>query len=281
MEILFGRRDAVGLTDLLGLQPLEIGLQACSPGHAYGPSIREGYLLHFIFSGKGTFRRHGRTSLLGCGDGFLIKTGELIHYEADKVDPWTYGWIFLSGAHADTFFRQCGLSGVTDRFRFDPIRTDEACFRSFLSLSSWQAGRDLAMLSAMMRLFAEVFAFMQESESMPTIGDAKGPIDRLCRFIADHYAHPLTLDQMAAEAGLNPRYLCTAFRSATGMTPHAYLTSVRMTRACELLRDSRLAIGSAARSVGYEDPLHFSRMFRRMFGMSPKKWRQTIQIEPI
>ena len=277
MEILFGRHDAASLTNLLGLQPLEIGFQDCPPGHAFGPAIREGYLLHFIFSGQGTFRRNGKTSQLAHGEGFLIRAGDLVQYEADRTVPWTYGWILLSGMHTEAFFHPCGLDGNDDTFRFDPVRTGSDCFQTFLSMKHWQAGRDLSMLSAVLRLLAEIQDSQRETSGVKQVEATVHSIDRLCRFISDHHASRISLDRMAAQAGLNPRYLCTVFKNATGLTPYAYLTRVRMTRACTLLRDSDLTIGDIARSVGYDDPLHFSRMFRRMFGTNPKAWRRVEQ----
>lgn len=285
MDILFSRRDTPELMDRLGLQPLEIGLQACTPGHAFGPAIRDGCLLHFIYSGSGLFRHAGHTSRLTRGDGFLIRPCTLVQYEADRSDPWTYGWMLLSGDGVETCLQSCGLTEGNDIFHFDPERTGMRLFQECLATPHWQAGRDLVLLSAMMRLLAEVRAHGKEGDGDRTgstgtpsapapAGTGNPAVERVIRFIHDHGMHPLSLKRMASEAGLHPGYLCEVFRRETGRTPHAYLAHMRMTRACVLLRDPTMRIADIARSVGYEDPLHFSRMFRRQFGLSPEVWRR-------
>ena len=60
------------------------GYENCEPGHSYGPLLRNGYMVHYILSGKGVYQCRGRTFHLGEGEAFLICPGELIYYLADK-----------------------------------------------------------------------------------------------------------------------------------------------------------------------------------------------------
>jgi hypothetical protein len=77
---------------------------------AMGPAVREYYLFHYIFSGKGCFRTGERTYFLHEGQGFLIFPGDLNYYEADTVAPWSYGWLGVTGINAAKYIQQCGLS---------------------------------------------------------------------------------------------------------------------------------------------------------------------------
>ena len=54
-----------------------------------------------------------------------------------------------------------------------------------------------------------------------------------------------------------------------GLSPNDYLTQYRINRACSLLRNSKLTISNIANSVGYDDPLYFSRVFKKVKGVSP------------
>jgi len=67
--------------------------------------------------------------------------------------------------------------------------------------------------------------------------------------------------------------LYRAFQSEFGCSPGDYLTRYRIQRARELLRHSALPIGAVAASVGFQDPLYYSRAFRRETGESPSAWR--------
>jgi AraC-like DNA-binding protein len=84
---------------------------------------------------------------------------------------------------------------------------------------------------------------------------------------------PPTLGEMAAAAGLSPGRLSALFRERTGLPPHAWCTRLRLARACALLGIPGLGVAEVGRRLGWEDPLYFSRVFRRVMGLSPREWR--------
>lgn len=86
-------------------------------------------------------------------------------------------------------------------------------------------------------------------------------------------SRPWTPAGLARACQLSRAHFCRAFRLATGQTPMAWLQQVRLVRACELLRDERRSIGAIAEAVGFCDPFHFSRVFTRAHGLSPRQWR--------
>ena len=87
------------------------------------------------------------------------------------------------------------------------------------------------------------------------------------------YDQPLTVEQIAAEVGLERCYFSTVFRTETGTTPHRYLTKLRLEKACMLMDQENCTVAEAAASVGL-DPENFSRLFRRHFGMTPGEYRR-------
>lgn len=84
----------------------------------------------------------------------------------------------------------------------------------------------------------------------------------------------ISVEDMAALAGLEPRTFFRRFRRATGLTPIAYYQLVRMNRAREILSSTRKAIKSVAWDVGYADVAAFTRVFRRVTGLSPSDYRR-------
>lgn len=93
-------------------------------------------------------------------------------------------------------------------------------------------------------------------------------------YLAEHYAEPLSLDEMAAHFHLSRQYFSKLFRRVTGSSPHAYLTAVRLRRAQELLALPDLSIEAVATNVGFTDPYYFSRCFRRHTGLTPTQYRR-------
>lgn len=98
---------------------------------------------------------------------------------------------------------------------------------------------------------------------------------RVKAHIEAHLAENVTLDQLAAVAGLSRFHLCRAFRETTGYPPHAYLTRVRLAAARRLLRGGDLPIRTIAAMCGFASPNQFATSFRRHLGVTPSAYRQS------
>ncbi|MFU0832435.1 MAG: HTH araC/xylS-type domain-containing protein [Oscillospiraceae bacterium] len=104
-------------------------------------------------------------------------------------------------------------------------------------------------------------------------------IKKVLRRIREDYAEPLTLQQLAKEAGLAPQYFCRVFRQVTGHTPIDYLNYYRIECAAELLCATADSITQIALSCGFNDLSYFIRLFRRYKGVSPGEFRKQRQKE--
>ncbi|NLF15804.1 MAG: helix-turn-helix transcriptional regulator [Lentisphaerae bacterium] len=84
----------------------------------------------------------------------------------------------------------------------------------------------------------------------------------------------LDLACLARAASLSVAQLCRRFQREVGASPMRHLNRLRIERACDLLRKTTLNVGEVAHAVGFSDPLHFSRVFRRQVGLPPSAWRR-------
>lgn len=101
-------------------------------------------------------------------------------------------------------------------------------------------------------------------------------VRRVTDYIYGHLDEPISLQQLADVLHLSRYHFCSAFRRATGFTPHRWLVRLRMERARELLLDSRLPITEIALAVGYQTPSSFTYAFRLAFGTTPTAFRAGI-----
>jgi AraC-like DNA-binding protein len=103
--------------------------------------------------------------------------------------------------------------------------------------------------------------------------DELTPFRRVIEIMDARFREPLALAELARAAGLAPAYFHRRFHAVFGLTPRGYLLRRRMNFARHLLSDPALRIHEIAAAAGYDNPLYFSRVFRRHFGFRPSDRR--------
>ena len=124
----------------------------------------------------------------------------------------------------------------------------------------------------------------KDAGSPPASGLAPAKLANVLTLIEEHLGDPLPLERLAAAACMSPFHFARLFKRATGQTPHNYLTARRMERAKELLREGRLPLMHVALSVGFQTQGHFTEVFHRHAGITPRRFRlsakQSIAVAP-
>jgi AraC-like DNA-binding protein len=93
-------------------------------------------------------------------------------------------------------------------------------------------------------------------------------------FIEAHYEESISLSDVSAALGLTPGHLTTVVRRKTGRTVQSWITERRMAQARRMLVETDQTVAQVGRSLGYGDPVYFSRTFRQANGTTPVKWRR-------
>lgn len=115
---------------------------------------------------------------------------------------------------------------------------------------------------------------VQQTE--PQRGLADWQVKRVTGYMRDYIDREVGLEEMAALVGLSQYHFCTAFRLATGLSPHHYLTQLRMVRARQLLAEPDLSIIQVALAVGYQTPSAFAASFRKVTKLTPSAFRRSL-----
>jgi AraC family transcriptional regulator len=147
-------------------------------------------------------------------------------------------------------------------------------------------GREAAMADPSARLFVEqatdllVTQLMRGHSSFaaleppaPRRGLPDWQVRKVTDYMRAHLDEPIGLDLLAGLVGLSRFHFCTAFRQATGRTPHEHLVGLRIERARQLLSHPELKITDVALAVGYETPSSFAASFRKLTGITPTAFR--------
>ena len=100
-------------------------------------------------------------------------------------------------------------------------------------------------------------------------------VTAVMKYLKDHYAEPLSLNTLSQLAGYTPQYLSSLFSHDVGISIQEFLQRLRIEEACTLLAQTALSTAEVSAAVGYQDARHFSKLFRRFQGISPKEYRRS------
>ncbi|GGD60825.1 AraC family transcriptional regulator [Paenibacillus nasutitermitis] len=249
------------------------GSERCAPGHSYGPAVRQYYLIHYVRSGRGIFRVSGKEHSLRAGQIFLINPGDVTYYQADLTDPWHYSWIAFHGLEAATNLRQANLTAESPVMALAHVNF-MSCFEMLEDAKKLSEGRELRLTGGVYIFLSSLLEAASGKYAQPLPKPRGQYVRAAIEFTEKNFSRHMTIEELASYIGLNRSYLCAIFKEETQLSPQQYLIRYRMERACELLENESLSIGDISRSVGYDDPLVFSKMFTKLKGMSPREYRK-------
>lgn len=102
-------------------------------------------------------------------------------------------------------------------------------------------------------------------------------VNRILKYLNENYENKISLEQIAHNMYLSPVYISKIFKEETGESPINYLIKIRLERAKEiLLTEGSGSIKSIANQVGYDDVYHFSKLFKKYYGLSPLYYRKNV-----
>jgi AraC-like DNA-binding protein len=264
------------------LSILFAGESQTKPDHRLGPKVYDFYLLHHVLSGKGTFECGNKQYEIREGESFLIEPEQLVYYASDPQDPWRYRWIAFAGTQAAGLVSAIGLSAA--RPVVDTGRSRRVRALLYAVQKSFRSGSPFAPLEAAgyLRLLLAGFGLaLQADSARPVRSGEEGAaalIGQVVRYLSTQYAEPVSMERMADTLGFNRAYLSRIFKRHTGMTPVTFLLKLRIDKARQLLRERpELTVEQIAASAGFQDPLYFSKQFRRFYGQPPTGYREQMR----
>jgi AraC-like DNA-binding protein len=217
----------------------------------------------------------GKQYEIKTGQSFVIFPGELIRYDSDGVEPWSYTWIAFKGTLADQLLSGLGISQYNPIAQPTNHRRTAALFRRLYTvLAKAEPSCDLES-GGLMRLM--LAGYVKEGGTLVTAGKAthnpiEEQVERTIRWLTLQYAQPISIQEIAHSLGYHRTHLSKIFKQYTGASPMHFLLKIRMDRA-KLLLQEELTIEQVASSVGYPDSLYFSKQFKKWHGTTPSDYR--------
>jgi AraC-like DNA-binding protein len=217
------------------------------------------------------YRIGARTLWATRGNVVVIPSGEPHTVHTREADASTIHLMLVSPARFSAAASELG----GDVRELEPMAGDvPLCWRVGELVSAFSVGSPLEQET----LFLDLVRDLLKVSSRPIRNRAEPFAIRLAiEYLRERYAHPVALDELAFQVGLNKYYLVRAFRKATGVPPHSYQLQLRVARAKTLLA-AGLPATEVAATLGFADQSHFVRTFHRFFGISPGRYQRSFGV---
>ncbi|MFV0529056.1 MAG: AraC family transcriptional regulator [Lachnospiraceae bacterium] len=273
--------------ELTDVNPIICGIQKCDSAHAFGPAIREYFLVHYVIEGKGTLQNDRGQFAVEKGQMFIIRPFEITTYFADAALPWTYAWIgFTSTLKVDMLLQQDILDFPIGEHLFSFLYKRASDNTIIINKNLYASGKDnehahLPELSDINELFLcskiyEMLSFFNQGFSKSImLSNSENVytniyVNKAVNYIKSHYNDSLNISLLASLLGLDRSYFSRLFKQVTNTSPQEYIINYRLERAREILFENDLTNEKLAALVGYSDTVTFCRMYKKKFGFSPK-----------
>lgn len=245
--------------------------------------------LVYIVSGSAVHQLGDETAPLSPGDYFIIDPGSA-HCYKDTCDFELINCLFLP-EYIDRALADCpSLSALlsdkilhfgvpvdiraADRIFHD---SDGSVKRLLFAMEQEYAARQTGYMELLRcNLTQALVCAVRASEIVGQARTVHRATEQISAYLHDNYALPLSLHALSRIAGYTPQYLSALFHKDTGMSIQEFLQRLRIERACLLLSQRGAKPTAVATAVGYSDPKHFSKLFRRYKGMSPKTFQKNV-----
>ena len=228
---------------------------------------REDWQILCVTKGTGKACIDGRWVPLTAGDCILFKPGKAQCYVFGGEDLAEYWYIHFCGKRIPILIEEIGVP--TGLFHIENTS-------SFVAICNYlmkeiQFKNDLSFYYFEARMLQLFVMLARVGGRNQTIHDPR--IGQVIAYMYSHISESLTTKNYAELLHVSENYLIRLFTSNTGISPGDYFMNIKINNAISLLESTKKSISEIADSLGFSDPLYFSRVFRKRVGVSPRAFR--------
>ena len=239
----------------------------------YWQKGRRDYQILYVANGKTHFWFDGKEEIVSAGHMVLYKPEEIQKYVYYLEDNPEVFWIHFTGSDLKNILAYHGISLDEHVFYCGVLPDYKALFRKIIQeLQLCRYGYEDYIAS----LFNDILLLVdrQQHEQKKATGNVQEQIERAAAYFNENYNIKISIDDYAESLHISTNWFIHNFKQYAGMSPAQYILSLRMVNAQSLLERTTYNIKEISEIVGYENPLYFSRVFKKEIGKSPAQYRK-------
>lgn len=241
------------------------------------PKGRLDYQLLYIVSGKTHFYFGGKERIVTAGHMVLIQPRMEQKYEYFGEDKPEVYWVHFTGGNVKNILRKYEIPLDDPVFYSGASSTYTYIFKEMINeLQTYKTGFEELLTMYLKQIFLLVQRTrMEEKPSVSTY--IQEEIEYARRYFNEHYNEPISIQDYAESRNMSVCWFQRNFKQIVNHTPMQYLLMIRINNAVSLLETTDYGLSEISAIVGYEDPLYFSRLFRKIKGISPRDYRKLVK----
>ncbi|WP_240632990.1 AraC family transcriptional regulator [Paenibacillus montanisoli] len=235
------------------------------------------HILIYCSSGEGWIKKGSAAEFRLTEQTLAVIPANMPHaYGADDRNPWSIYWFHLKGELADAFFRHLNLATAPLKLSLsDSVKLIELFDQCYDTLLDKPYSID--HLVHVSQTISYLLSYVGIRKSQTEDEKAERYIEHAVQYMTERLESNLSLDDLAAHVSLSKQHLNHVFKQSTGFAPIDYYLRMKMQRAGQLLDLSDRSIKDICLSLGFQDPYYFSRLFKKLIGMSPTEYRNKLK----
>ena len=259
------------------LTPPHVSYQIYEDGAPYqwkkGRTLTD-YSFVYLTQGAGTFQVRGTRPLpVKAGDVFLIEPGMWHDYSPILESGWKEYWVMFNGRQANELVSQVDLPRRAPLIHYGEDKSLHHLFTQMLDVAGAAPPfSDIIHTGQLLQMAALIQGRLQLQREQ---GDRdQSFIQQAKQHLASAGDQPVDMQALAHTLGISYPHFRRVFKQSTGLPPQQYLLNLRINQAKQLMEEQDMKLSDIARSVGFDDPFYFSRLFKQKTGISPSLWRR-------
>lgn len=241
------------------------------------PKGRLDYQLLYIASGKAYFYFQGRKEIVSAGNMVLYRPKEEQRYYYYGADHTEVYWVHFTGNNVKNILRKYGIpDGVHTIHTGTSLDYKKIYLQMIQELKLIKPHYEEVLVHYLELLFVMI-SRLQEKKPKHKTTFLIDEMDLAVTHFHANYNHPMNIEAYARSRGMSISWFIRNFKDYTGSTPTQYLLSLRISNAQSLLESTSYQVSEIAEIVGYDNPLYFSRLFKKQCGVAPTEFRKQLR----
>lgn len=233
------------------------------------------YILIYCVEGEGWVQIGSKKYIISPNTFFIIPKNTTHSYGATENNFWSIYWLHFSGVQADELYERYKENYASQVAK---VLLEESRLNLFTKIISLlESGYSMKNVEytniCLWQLLASFLYSQYHKESSYEVTSDR--IECSIQYMKEHLDKPLSVEDIASHFHYSVSHYFTVFKKKTGYSPLHYFNQMKIQKGCEYLSFTSMSVKEIGFKLGYQDPLYFSRIFKKLMGLSPIQYRNT------